>query len=202
MKRLFLIILFLYSWEISFSQNYNRRDSIYICWEYSKKLSWNDFKMRKDTLLVSEQYTLAYASVKLVLKDNKISALFVPCKSFFDKILWSQAISVTNSTEDIFLKHEQLHFDITELYARKFRYKVSKLKKNIFDGIDNTFDSISEEHSGMQEKYDYEVYEELGEFSLSRQKEWINKVKKELDRYKKYESTKNDCFYQASPNMN
>ena len=67
-----------------------------------------------------------------------------------------------NSDRDSFiLAHEQLHFDITEIHARKFKKKILKETKNYNEFSakhESMFLEIQKELSIKQDEYDSEVY--------------------------------------------
>jgi len=125
----------------------------------SKKLEWSDFQEDNST----EKYgsSLARSYWKLDVSDVdtaamhrtgyariRITAYFVPSRS------WARRSSIGNAS---ILAHEQLHFDIVELFARQLRKKlaetpltpsnynkvVQRLKKTSFSRM-----------QAMQEKYD------------------------------------------------
>lgn len=58
-------------------------------------------------------------------KELTVVAQFYPKKSW------------VTQRNDVLLKHEQLHFDIAELYARKMRYEFSKLQKGKVQRMDD-----------------------------------------------------------------
>ena len=69
------------------------------------------------------------------------------------------------------LKHEQLHYDITELFARKLRKAFSeyKVSKNVKRDIERIYKRIESERNQMQIRYDKETNHSL---ITSKQKEW------------------------------
>ena len=96
--------------------------------------------------------------------------------------------SWTKTNDKIALQHEQLHFDIAEVYARKIRkafdsLNIKKCKTEyIYNGIYIRLGKACEEY---QDKYDSEVY-----FDSIQQKKWGSKVTLELERLKKYAYTR------------
>lgn len=85
-------------------------------WDADRKLQWSDFEGVYDSSDVSAS-TCSEISMEM-LKDKEggavfiVKAIFHPEKSF---------VSPTCSKSLKALQHEQLHFDITEVYARKLR---------------------------------------------------------------------------------
>lgn len=88
---------------------------------------------------------------------------------------------------DYVLKHEQLHFDICELYARKLRKmmldKDFTKVKNIQNEIQNMYNKVNNEFVRYEEKYDNDTNH--GE-NPAKQKVWEDDVAgqmKDLDQY-------------------
>lgn len=90
----------------------NQQDSS-IYWCEDRKLSWADFRAVPGT---SDFKAMTYSSVPVELKiSSKYGIIGYKVSAIFMRDSWS-------STDDYSsLKHEQLHFDISELYARKIR---------------------------------------------------------------------------------
>ena len=84
------------------------------------------------------------------------------------------------------LKHEQLHYDITELFARKLRKAFSEYKvtKNVKRDIERIYKKIESERNQMQIRYDKETNHSL---ITSKQKEWEVFVFEQLLSYKLYQ---------------
>ena len=83
------------------------------------------------------------------------------------------------------MDHEQLHFDITELYARKIRKRFKELQdmgETDYEEYVKIYYELEKELDAFQQKYDSEVY-----FREQNQKEWIEKIAKELEELKEYE---------------
>ncbi len=67
-----------------------------------------------------------------------------------------------DSKSDYLLKHEQLHFDISELYARKLREKLakvdsSKLNKDSSKYLNKLYEEVAAERVEMQDQFDKET---------------------------------------------
>ncbi|HXB11149.1 MAG TPA: DUF922 domain-containing protein, partial [Bacteroidia bacterium] len=90
-------------------------------------------------------------------------------------------------TSDYILKHEQLHFDICELFARKLRKMMEETDftkvKNIIPQIQSMYNKVNGEFVRYEEKYDNETNH--GE-NPAKQKLWSDDVAnqlKDLDKY-------------------
>ncbi|MGJ8734513.1 MAG: DUF922 domain-containing protein, partial [Cellulophaga sp.] len=75
--------------------------------------------------------------------------------------------------------HEQIHFDIAELYARKMREKLSKVvpSSNTYKQARAIYTSVNKELDAYQDLYDKETNYSR---DLEKQLFWQEKVKKEL----------------------
>ena len=81
--------------------------------------------------------------------------------------------------DDFILGHEQLHFDISELFARKMRRKLRRtsFSDNVKAEIRKIYKDILKELKDYQELYDWET-----DFSRNREKqlEWNKKITEAL----------------------
>lgn len=100
----------------------------------------------------------------------------------FDKR--SSSIEVDN---DLIIAHEQLHFDIAELFCRKIRKKLREISKVKFNRkqYDSEIDQLYELYFKYQEQYDTETNHSK---NFRMQKEWNNKVALEMKKFKAYTS--------------
>lgn len=97
------------------------------------------------------------------------TSIFYPRSSYFKR---------SNRDEEV-LHHEQLHFDITELYARKFIADIvqdSFLRRSVVSDINYRFKTLNTEWRDYQDKYDSEVYADE-----SLQTVWGERVGRQLD---------------------
>lgn len=192
-----------YNIETSAQNNSFENDSI-IYWSESRKLVWDDFQGEKDTSQFNNKYGVALAISVVDIIFSYSSKHIIVFASFDKKDSWT----VTES-KDV-LGHEQLHFDIAELFARKIRKAFSELKKNnvsdysVYDSIfvkytkemteyNNKFDKntlgVSAEKSITEEGEEYALIEsEDSEIYILGQKYWREKVAKELKELEEYSS--------------
>lgn len=149
-----------------------------LIWDASRKLTWADFKAEPDiesdaAALTASGITFGYsiktADKRIVNVKTTVEAHFYPNKSWYFK----------DKGDNHILKHEQLHFDITELYARKFRKQLSSLPihRNINKQMDKMHVDFNEALNEMQKRYDKET-----NHSLNRevQKQWEYSITEEL----------------------
>ena len=116
-----LITICLFATSLSIAQPSDFDAKRFIEWNEHYKLSWDHFENTVD----DGRFGDAGTAVKIIAKpyfvgksiEYNVYALFDRQKSWaFEK-------------DDALLAHEQLHFDIAELYARKIRKKVEELRK-------------------------------------------------------------------------
>ena len=92
-----------------------------IAWTAQRKLTWADFKNQPTPADRLAALTSANIDVQVGCQDfvfsSQVQAVFMPTESWVRE--------ATKASPDL-LRHEQLHFDITELYARRLRQKLSQ----------------------------------------------------------------------------
>lgn len=148
-----------------------------ILWDENKRLSWVDFRGKVPPAAVpaattasgiSYTYTanLLHHEVKL---DFKVNAYFYPNESWYKR-------SVCN---EVILAHEQLHFDIAELFARKMRNRLRRtsFSDDVKAEVRRIYQDILQELKDFQDQYDWET-----NFSrnLEKQLEWNQKIAESL----------------------
>jgi len=148
-----------------------------VLWNDSLRLTWSDFKGKVPPAAVPAATTasgisysysanLLHHEVKL---DYKVNAYFYPNES------WYKPEVCTENT----LEHEQLHFDIAELYARKMRNQLERtsFSDDVKAEVRKIYQDILRELQDFQDQYDWET-----NFSRNREKqiEWNHKIAKAL----------------------
>ncbi len=157
-----------------------------ISWQESRKLTWEDFKAGPDAnseavALTASGITFGYSvktsGRKIIGFSTSVEAHFYPDKSWY----------ISDRADDYILGHEQLHFDITELYARKFRQQLDRLvvNQNIRTQMNQIHQAINEALTTTQKTYDEQTKHSIIEES---QKYWENYIKDELDKLDQYKS--------------
>lgn len=162
------------------------QDEPVISWSTSYKLSWSDFKGKPNQRVsavavtasgISFGYTIKETDRQVVDFSTEVYAHFYPEKSWYK----------SERANSHILGHEQLHFDITELYARKFRYRISKLKLSnaIKSELKALQKSINLELKQLQDQYDTESNYSR---NFEAQAKWEAYVAEELKKLSKYGS--------------
>lgn len=153
-------------------------DSI-LLWQSDRLLKWKDFKgssIKSITNKIAE--TQGMIIITDVSWDKNIPKYNI--KSFFSKY-----DSWTTVNDSATLKHEQVHFDILELYTRKARKAFDSLnciQQTDLKVYEEIYYQCIESSNQVNSKYDSEVY-----FNEEKQRYWEQFISKELKRLCKYE---------------
>lgn len=153
-------------------------------WDRNYRIDWNDFKAKPqhqtEVIAVtasglSFQYTTKRYETGRIDYDFEVMAHFYPNKSWY----------VREHVTEVTLSHERLHFDITELHARKFRQRVklTRFTNNIDAEMDAIHREIIAQLREMQQIYDKETDHSR---IVAKQWVWQDYVKKELEKLKRY----------------
>jgi hypothetical protein len=168
----------------SFTGTFKNTDDLYILWNDSTGLTWDDFlgKAPVNTSLAAMTYTqLSLNPFEYNPPECKISI-----QAMFDK---NKSWVKEKSKTDYLLGHEQLHFDIAELYARKLRKGIKNgvfSSKKLQSQLSDLFHKYNTELSEYESEYDKETNHSKIE---EKQKKWEINIPKELEKLKDYKDT-------------
>lgn len=163
-----------------------QNDEPVLSWRESNKLSWSDFKAHPDNKLSAVAITASGITFgfsvtqtdknQVTSFDTDVSAHFYPEKSWFKPEL----------ADNYLLDHEQLHFDITELHARKFREQITKLKNlsTVKQDLRYLNESINRALARMQNTYDDESDYSRNEEAQAKWQAYINTELAKVAKYK------------------
>ena len=99
----------------------NTQEPNYIYWSNDYKLDWSDFEELPHRFSEHAAYSVVGYESQFHMNDNEYSAVV---KTYFSKNeSWSK------SWVSLLLVHEQGHFDMAELYARRFRKRLKEAMK-------------------------------------------------------------------------
>lgn len=150
-----------------------------IAWSADRPLTWKDFKANPprggvmDALTQSGiEYSWGCNGGNFVME---VDARFDPATSW-----------VKRGASKALLKHEQLHFDITEIHARKMRKHFSELRGICWKGkefIRKEAKKILNSWHEMQDSYDKETEHSK---ITSKQEAWAQKVARQLEDLEPY----------------
>ncbi|MDO6473399.1 DUF922 domain-containing protein [Maribacter sp. 1_MG-2023] len=144
-----------------------------VSWEPNFRFTWSDFKGAAPITSraaattasgITYRFSTFYENNELQV-DYKVFAYFYPTKSWYKPKLCN----------DDTLLHEQLHFDITELYARKLRKQLAgtKFTKNVKEEIRNIYKATIRQLNDFQNKYDSETNYSR---NLPVQERWVKEI--------------------------
>lgn len=160
------------------SAGWSPQPSRLIDWSATRKLTWNDFLGRPD----HSNNNAALTSSNINFSFGYGSAGFrysISCR--FDK-----RKSWVRLRTDYVLAHEQGHFDIAEIYARKlnkalkeYRYREATVSRD----LNILYDRLVKEHHEMQARYDRETNHSRNK---TQQALWLKKIASQLKQLQPY----------------
>ncbi|MCW3106604.1 MAG: secreted protein [Segetibacter sp.] len=169
----FLILAFICSASL---QSFGQQNSI--IWNERQPLQWTDFAGEVNDSSSFDAESFAEVSYNYEFNGPK-DFNFEVFASFNKNTSWCRKEYQTQSL----LKHEQLHFDIAELYAKKLKeaFDNYQYSKNFSNEIHRIFNQKKLEYHLMQHKYDDETNHSLNK---ERQKDWEQFIYEELSEMK------------------
>jgi len=145
-----------------------------ISWSQRNKLTWSDYKGKpqKRFAAASTVYSLGR---HVFAEEGKVKAsieAYFYCNDSWKKDDW---------INDEVLAHEQKHFDIVELYARRFRKQISGMVflglKDAEKKVEAVYQILNKEMDVYQDKYDDETD---GSMNGDGQRRWNSKIAGEI----------------------
>lgn len=155
-----------------------KQDDETLLWRSDNRLSWDDFKGNvplnaRAAAITASGITYSF-STSGTAEDMEVAfevvTYFYPTKSWYQPAL----------CDSLILSHEQLHFDISELYARKLKKRLLA-ETYTYGNVKSKVKSIYQDNNRLlddfQNKYDDET-----NFSRNREKQevWRLQVEKAL----------------------
>jgi predicted secreted Zn-dependent protease len=143
-------------------------------WSVNKKLDWNDYLAKPSSTSDAAAITSTSIGIEYHVTNNTFTYT-VTC-------LFSKTRSWGRNKTDYILQHEQGHFDITEIFARKLAKELSDYKFNSEDyerQVNVIYKRIMDEKEEYQNRYDMET-----DFSRNKEKqaEWLDRIRAELEK--------------------
>jgi hypothetical protein len=141
-------------------------------WNTSRKLSWDDFKANPDPTSSNAALTSSTINIEFGY-DNEGLTYSIRC-SFDKNRSW---VRIRNN--DV-LAHEQGHFDIAEVYARRLNKAMKEYKfnaKTVSQDVNGIYENMMNLHRQAQTLYDKET-----DFSRNKphQEDWLKKIREQL----------------------
>ena len=145
------------------------KTNTYLNWNSNRKLTWNDFQKEADASDPLHAMTSTNISVQAHCDGNEMK-FDVKCQ-FAVLDSWTK-----NKSSESLLQHEQLHFDITEIYARQLRQKLEQ-QKSLCTGDKRKFNAVVNkvfaDWKKTQERYDAESKHGIDD---AKQQQWTENV--------------------------
>ena len=144
-------------------------------WSDARKLTWADYKANPDP----NSDAAASTTTNLVIDYKMTSHSF----SYKIESQFSKSRSWGLHKTDYILSHEQGHFDIAEVFARKLNKKISEYKfnaKTYQRDLQKIYEDVTKEKEDIQNKYDKETNHSIRK---EEQAEWLKKIKSMLEEY-------------------
>jgi Bacterial protein of unknown function (DUF922) len=145
-----------------------------LAWSANRPLTWDDFKARSTTDRL-EALTSSTIDAKVGCVDYQFSAqvqaVFTPSESW---------VRNAGRATPALLRHEQLHFDLTEIHARLLRQKLSLVKLDC-EHLQPAFNNITKAAflawQREEARYDQESNHGL---NAARQQAWDQQIQQRL----------------------
>lgn len=171
---LFLIVYFCFFTIDALPPSNNLLYKDFIVWSNDKKLEWNNFK--GTPVENAAEVAMTASSVELNYNTNAKTLNWTVTPKFFPKLSW-----VKSPLKSAYiLQHEQLHFDITELYARILRKQLTENIHSVNDlqQLQRIGRSIFKQWQEEENKYDIETNHSVDK---EQQLLWENNIKERLE---------------------
>lgn len=150
----------------------------HIDWVETRKLSWEDFKSRPDPNSGAAASTTTYLGLEYSITPMGVT-YEIACRFSTQK---SWGLHKT----DYILAHEQGHFDIAEIFARRLHQRISSYEFNSLSykqDLRKIYLEVMTEKETWQKDYDEQTNHSI---RWKEQKEWEAKIKNELAIYRDY----------------
>ncbi|WP_426478311.1 DUF922 domain-containing protein [Chryseobacterium sp. CBSDS_008] len=157
-----------------------------LIWQDSKKLTWDNFKSpvsKKSNPDVAAYTHCGWEFSAAKSSDPKAPVTISITTIFHEEKSWKDV----KKMNDYILLHEQKHFDIAELFVRKFRKAVAEKIRNSGDYnkyFKAIYNGISADYQSFQMAYDRETRHGIDK---EKQTEYNNLISEQLDNLKSYQ---------------
>jgi hypothetical protein len=177
--RIFTSYMVLSFFSLALVSIFSVSQSNLIEWNSGRKLNWSDFKASPDPN--SPNAALTNTSINVEFGYSK-QGLTYSIKCRFDKNKsWGRV------KNNLVLSHEQGHFDIAEIHARKLNKELKEYKFNsrtVANDVNRIYEKVMKQHHAAQQEYD-----EATDFSrkVEKQLEWLKKIEADLKSLEAYD---------------
>lgn len=147
-------------------------DDSLILWKENKKLSWDDFNGKANE--ASKYKALTESILSIAITGKGMEAVITMTANFDKRTSW-----VKEKRDDLLI-HEQGHFDIVEIWARKFKQKLKGKTFNVKTfqkELNVLYNDVNRESKAMQVEYDRDTEHSI---NVKAQQKWTKKVNADL----------------------
>lgn len=182
------LLLFILSLNYSSSiyAQSNKKEGNEILWSVDRPLTWADFKGPVNKTNKHQAAMIATGVfMELESNDDNDSLIVVVKAIAYKRDSWKDKSAVS----DYLLNHEQLHFNITELYARMLRKEIGNLSlfgNKLINEINKLYKNNMKKLRIRQNLYDSETNHSLDQ---EQQSHWNQMISDELECYKTWTDT-------------
>ena len=180
--RFYITLLLLVSCSnTSFTQDDGKEEKMF--WQKNRRLTWDDYKGKRKKVFAAA--STVYSMYRNVYQDSAKNLMVSVKAVFYPNDSWKGSY-----IDDALLAHEQRHFDIVELYARKLRKQVSEItvknKSDAAQKLDSLHAVIAKEMDAFQDTYDKDT-----DYSMAHdeQQSWIKKIDDTINSLEAYKNT-------------
>jgi Bacterial protein of unknown function (DUF922) len=158
-----------------------REKEEFIDWNAGHRLSWDDFKGKPAGAADEAANTNTFMGFDMSMRNNVVSYK-ISCR-------FSKSKSWVKVKTDHILQHEQGHFDIAEIFARKLNKAAKEYlakKGSQPEKLGEVYQQVMKEKIALQTAYDDETDHSRNK---EQQKEWLQKIETlltELEPYADY----------------
>lgn len=183
MKKIFKYSFLLVAITNCLSFGFQQKEKNILEWNESRPLTWKDFKGKPEQRFAAA--STHYDILKAISLSKSSCTITVRAVFFTDKS-WKKDSWINDEV----LIHEQKHFDIVEIFARKMRKALTQKKiesaAEAKTELQNTYEKYDKELDKYQDLYDEESD---GSMNGDGQRKWNRKIKEELNQLKDYSSS-------------
>lgn len=194
MKFYTFFLLFFLTGTFCFGQKTDKTSIV--LWNKNRPLKITDFKIIEDAILnlgapINQALTRTGITYKIIQYgkqfDIRLNSTMFPDHSHIRKSVLKDSSKVA-----ILLKHEQNHFDISEIFARRAVKRLSQtnFSKNFINEVKALMQQVFLECNKLQDQYDFETRNGREELHQLEWNERIAKMLKETAPFQKNNITK------------
>jgi hypothetical protein len=176
-KRMITLWLMLF-FVSSFQETEDRK----IYWNDDNQLKWSDFKGKPSAKSDITKSAATKVAIRYNISEDEDDVYIIIKSVFYQNLSWKKNDSLSVNL----LRHEQGHFDLTEISTRKFRKTVTTTKfykSGVSKDLKTLYDRVIIDWTEIQANYDKETNHST---NRAKQLEWNKKIQEELKRLEAY----------------